>query len=226
MTDCISPLPVSRREARRLGRRECILSVAARSFLNYGYAGTTMSAIAAEMGGSKGTLWNHFPSKEELFAAVLDRATTEYRQRLSQILDPREDVVPTLRHFCISLLEKVTSSDAIALHRLVVSEAGRFPEMGKIFYDHAPRNTRALLTGYLEGAMQRGQLRACDPALAARALMTLAMSGCHQLLLWGLIETATADMVVSDADFAIDLFMDAHAVGTAAEAVRQPAQSG
>ena len=47
--------PCSRREARRLTRREAILDVAQASFMEYGYAGTTMSAIAAMLGGSKGT---------------------------------------------------------------------------------------------------------------------------------------------------------------------------
>jgi hypothetical protein len=51
----------SRREARRLSRREAILEVAERSFLEQGYAATTMSAIAAELGGSKGTLWSYLP---------------------------------------------------------------------------------------------------------------------------------------------------------------------
>ncbi|BAK66538.1 putative TetR family transcriptional regulator [Sphingobium sp. SYK-6] len=77
-----------RREARRLDRRDMILSVAQAYFLAHGYAGTTMSGIAAEVGGSKGTLWNHFPSKEELFTAVLLRATRAHRDHLAQILDP------------------------------------------------------------------------------------------------------------------------------------------
>ncbi|WP_340265620.1 TetR/AcrR family transcriptional regulator [Sphingobium mellinum] len=202
---------ISRREARRRDRRDAILAVAARSFLENGYAGTTMSGIAAELGGSKGTLWSYFPCKEALFAAVLDRMTTDYRQRLQEILDPGEEVADTLLHFCISLLEKVTSPDAIALHRLIASEAGRFPEMGHIFYQHAPLQTRTQLAAYIAGAIERGQLRTPDPALAARALMTLATSGCHQQLVWGLIDSAPADLIRADAVFATDMFMRAHA---------------
>lgn len=187
------------------------MAVAARSFMDSGYAGTTMSGIAATLGGSKGTLWNHFPSKEALFAAVLDRMTNDYRQRLQQILDPGEEVADTLRHFCVSLLEKVTSPDAIALHRLVSSEAGRFPEMGNIFYQHAPLQTRSHLAAYIAGATDRGQLSAPDPGMAARALMTLAMSGCHQQLVWGVIDVAPADLILADAVFATDMFMRAHA---------------
>ena len=61
-----------KREARKEERRLAILDVAKRSFLESGYSATSMSAISVELGGSKGTLWNYFPSKEELFAAVLE----------------------------------------------------------------------------------------------------------------------------------------------------------
>lgn len=211
MTDGPSPSAPGRREARRRDRREAILVVAARYFLDNGYAATTMSGIAAALGGSKGTLWSHFPSKEELFAAVLDHATTAYRARLSEILDPCGDLVPTLHRVALSLLDKVTSPDAIALHRLVMSEGGRFPEMSRIFFQMAPRHTRALLADFLSGAMARGQLRVADPMKAARVLMTLTMSGCHQLLLLGQIATPSPEQIEEDAAFSVDIFVRAYA---------------
>jgi TetR/AcrR family transcriptional regulator, mexJK operon transcriptional repressor len=62
-----SPIPsLSRREARPEVRREIILNVAMQSFLKHGYAGTTMSVIAETLGGSKGTLWSYYSSKEVL----------------------------------------------------------------------------------------------------------------------------------------------------------------
>jgi TetR/AcrR family transcriptional repressor of mexJK operon len=202
---------LTRREARRLDRRDAIVSVATQSFLKHGYAGTAMSGIAATMGGSKGTLWSHFPSKEELFAAVLDQATSEFRARLSQILDPCGDLEATLRSFCTSLLQKVTSPDAIALHRLVVAEAGRFPEMGRIFFDRVPRLTHALLADFLSGAMDRHLLRRDEPMLAARMLVAMCFSGCHHRLLLGLLDQATPELIAIDADRAIGPFLRAYA---------------
>ncbi len=201
---------MTRREVRRRDRREAILCVAGQSFLENGYAGTTMSGIAAALGGSKGTLWSHFPSKEELFSAVLEQATQAYRTQLSEILNPGEELIPTLRRVCVSLLTKITSPEAIALHRLVVAEVGRFPEMGRIFFDRAPRQSRMLVADFLAGAMDRGRLRKADPEMAARALMGLAVSGCHQLLLVGQIAAVTAEMIDADADFAADTFMRAY----------------
>lgn len=207
----IDPPPLSRREARRRDRRQMILAVAARSFLENGYAGTTMSGIAATLGGSKGTLWNYFPSKEELFAAVLDDANTAYRGQLAELLDPCGDLEPTLRRLGLNLLEKVTSPKAVALHRLVLSEAGRFPEMGAIFFEYVPKNTRRLIGDYLAQAMERGLLRRADPELAARTFTLLMLSGCHQLILLGQIERATAEQMETDVAFGLDCFMHAFA---------------
>lgn len=214
MTEPAPPL-LTRREARRRDRRKTILDVASRSFLEHGYAATTMSAIAAKLGGSKGTLWSYFPSKEALFEAFLDDATTAYREHLAEILDPAGDFVPTLRRLARNFLEKVTSPDSIALHRLVLSEADRFPEMGAIFYEHAPRHTRRLIMEFLERAMDRGVLRRADPEAAARIFMMLMLSGCHQLLLLGQIAQASPGKIEADIDLGLDCFLRAYAPDSA-----------
>lgn len=199
----------SRRAEQKQDRREAILTVASRSFLEHGYAGTTMSGVAATLGGSKGTLWNYFPSKEELFSAVIDHETAAFRARLSTILDPCGDLRETLLRFCTRLLERMTSPKAIALYRLVIAEAGRFPEMGRIFYDRAPRLTYGILGDFLEGAMERGQLTRDDPLAAARFLITLCMSGCHLQMLMGLLDEPSPEQVEADVERALDLFLSA-----------------
>lgn len=188
-----------------------MLDVAARSFLENGYAGTTMSAIAATLGGSKGTLWSYFPSKEELFGAVIGRVTEAFRAQLTLILNPGEgDLEATLRRFCREFLLKVTSPEAVALHRLVLAEAGRFPEMGRIFYDSAPFQTQRLLAGYLESAMERGALRRADALTAARQLIGLCMVGLHQQLTMGVMPRADGMVIREDVEHALDTFLKAY----------------
>lgn len=201
----------TKREARRQHRRDTILAVAQDYFLEHGYAGTTMSGIAAKLGGSKGTLWNHFPSKEELFAAVLQRATRTHHDQLVQILDPCGDLMPTLHRLCLTLLKKVTSPEAIALNRLIISEGTRFPEMSRIFFELAPHHTRLRVAEFLDGAMQRNQLRTADPFDAARALMALTMAGSHQQLLMGQLDHVSLAQMDVDARFALDVFLRAYA---------------
>lgn len=210
MEPICAPAP-GRREIRRQNRREAILDAAAHSFLENGYSGTTMSAIAAMLGGSKATLWSYFASKELLFAAVLDRATGEFQQELSLILKPDAPVGKALTDFCRQLLNKVTGAEAVALYRLVVGEASRFPEMGQIFFDRAPGRTRELLADYLAHAMEQGRLRRADPAAAAVEIAALCLGGCHMQLLLGVIERATPRMIELDASRTVETFMRAYA---------------
>lgn len=200
----------SRREKRRQTRRDAIVQVAAQYFLDHGYAGTTMSGIAGALGGSKGTLWSYFPSKEELFVAVLDRLTEDFRAQLSLILNPQNDLESALRRFCREFLVKVTSSEGIRLYRLVLSEAVRFPEIGRIFYDRGPKVTQEQLAGFLADAMERGLLLRDDPLRAAQNLTGLCLAGLRQNLLIGLTEALTPAEVDDEIDRAMTMFMRAY----------------
>lgn len=207
-TSCCPPL--TRREARREERREAILDVAAGYFLEHGYAATTMSGIAAALGGSKGTLWSYYASKELLFADVLERVTSEFRAQLSLALNPDEPVETGLRQFCSRYLARLTHPDGLALHRLVMGEVSRFPEVGRIFYERAPRRVHELLATFLERAMERGELRRADPLEASQFLTALCMARSHLKLLTGVAPVLSPDAAEADAEAAIDVFLRAY----------------
>jgi len=209
MQDTEEKLPHGKREARKQERREAILAIAARSFLEQGYAGTSMSAIAAELGGSKATLWSYFRSKEELFEAVLEDRTSAYRAEVETMLDPHGDLHVTLFRYCSSFIAKVTHPDSLALHRLVAAESGRFPEVGRIFYERAPRLTQLRLATFLEAHMVEGRLRRDDPLQTARALTYLCLGSQH-MMMWG---AAAPDplAIEAEASFATETFLRAFA---------------
>lgn len=206
-------LALGRREANRRNRREAILDIARSSFLEHGYDATTMSAIAASLGGSKGTLWSYFPCKEQLFAAVIDEATEAFQTQLPEILNPRDGVQIALARFCREYLQKVVSPDAIALQRTVIAASARLPEVGRIFHERALTRTRHRLAIFLREAMARGQLRSSDAMIAAHQLTQLCVSGCHQLLLLRLIDDVTPEDIGRDVERAMDTFMRAFAAG-------------
>lgn len=209
MTRLSSPKK-SRREANREDRRDAILAVAWKSFLEHGYAATSMSAIAAELGGSKATLWNYFPSKEELFAAVIGQRTESYRALLTEILKPVGCVETTLANVSRSLLRKACSSESIALHRLVVGESNRFPELGRIFYERGPRMTTELLTDYVARSMSRRELRQDDPGTACKTFITLCIHSCQQRQLLGLMEPLTDEQIEDETARTVSIFMRAY----------------
>ena len=123
---------LSSRETRRESRRDKILDVAEAQFMKFGYAGTAMSNIVNELGGSKGTLWSYFPSKYSLFTAVVDRASSIFRDTLKTSLDTGEDIETVLLDFCRKYIKKITLEKSLELYRLIIGESIRFPEIGTI----------------------------------------------------------------------------------------------
>lgn len=185
--------PLGRRAARKADRRRAILDVAERSFLERGYADTSMSTIAAELGGSKTTLWTYFRSKEELFAAVLDSKIADFQQALDEALIPSGGTEAALTRFGGVLLRKILMPGSVALHRLIVAEAGRFPTIGEAFALRGPDRMRTRLCRYMEEEMAAGRLRQGDPASAARQFIALCQAGCYLDRLWRPCCAATAD---------------------------------
>jgi AcrR family transcriptional regulator len=198
-----------RREARREERRCAILAIAQRHFQELGYGGTTMSGIAAELGGSKGTLWAYFPSKEELFAAVLDSWIEQY----APMREPRagEDLRETLVAYCIDFLKIMLTPEVTALYRLVIAEAPRFPELGRIFFDRAPRRRQQMLAHLLDAEIAGGRLVPHDTLTASAQLHHSCLFRLFMHNLWGLDPDLSPDRIAKDAQAAVALFLDGYA---------------
>ena len=145
-----------------------------------------------------------------LFAAVIERASESFRAQIAAILRPDKALDVALHDVCCEQLRKVTSPDAIALHRLVAGAAGRFPEVGRIFYENAPRLTQRLIADYLEQAMARGLLRRADPLRAAQHLHALCMSRSYQQHLLGVIDDVTPEMIEADVASALETFVSGY----------------
>lgn len=189
-------------------RRKAFIDVARELFFARGYAGTTMSSIAGKVGGSKTTLWTYFPSKEMLFAAVVDDIADGYGSALQVDLRVDAPVRDVLRQFAEALIHTLTSPPILALQRLVIGEAQRFPHLARTFYDRGPRRGKARLAAWMAEKMARGELRQGDPLRAARQFSGLCQSGTFQFAIFNLPEARNIDPVRCHAeiDAAIDSF--------------------
>lgn len=175
----------SRRELRKQDRRQAIVAAARCSFLEHGYAATSMSGLLKVLGGSKATLWAYFPTKEELFAAVIEELAADFRAELKDALALDRPLEPTLVTFCTALLNKISAPENVAIWRLVVAESGRFPELGQIFYERAVKGTQSLLAEYLAHQIAGGHLIDGDPVEMAEGIC--GMCTYHQnRALWGM----------------------------------------
>lgn len=192
-------------------RRQAFIDTARDAFFARGYGETSMSSIAAKVGGSKTTLWTYFPSKEELFAAVVDDIVRQFSHALTVELPEDAPVEDALRRFATAMMATILSPPVIALHRVVTGEVHRFPELGATFYQRGPKKGKERLGGYIAAAMADGRLRPGDPMVAARQFSSLCQSGCFHEILLSIEGFTGADRIAGDIEAAIDTFLRAWA---------------
>ena len=176
----------SQREKSKAKRRAAIIDVAKRSFLENGYNNTTMSAISQQMGGSKGTLWSYFTTKEELFAAVVDSLAAAFQSFMGVALDTNKDMHTALTSFCETFIERISRPEAIAIQRMIVSQAERVPEVAHIFYDHGPAINHATVASFLKKQMSAGVIPHDNPDEAAKMLLDLCTAGYHDRVFYSI----------------------------------------
>lgn len=184
-------------------KRAAIVAAAREEFFAHGYGATAMSAIAARVGGSKTTLWTYFPSKHELFAAVVDDAVERFGAALDVPLSSDLALEDALRSFAQGLMSIVGAPEILELHRIVMGEAGRFPELGTLFFERGPKRGKAKLAAYLATAMADGRVKPGDTQIAARQFASLCQAGLHQDRLWGLVQGNDDARLKADIDAAI-----------------------
>jgi TetR/AcrR family transcriptional repressor of mexJK operon len=160
-------------------KAESILEAARRAFLAGGFGAVSMDAIARAAGASKATLYAYFSSKEELFGAVVAREGERYFCGFSaRELDPR-DVEKSLNEIAQRFLELVLSPDAVAVNRITIAEAMRFPQLGDVFWRAGPERTRTQIEAFLRRADEAGTLSVADPKLAAEQFISLMRGDFH-----------------------------------------------
>jgi len=194
------------------GKRRAILQVAHDVFLAQGYAATSMSEIAARLGGSKGTLYNYFRSKEELFSAFMsDVCVGQAAIYFDPVMKSVEgkSVRESLIDIGVSLLEFLLLEDIIAVHRLVVAEADRFPELGRLFYEAGPHRGEVRFTEYFRQAMAAGRIPEDDPKVVGQRLKDLVMSDVYLRRLWGVAGDLDATTLRAHVTQSVDIFLRA-----------------
>lgn len=169
-----------RREARKRERRALIIAAARDAFLTSGYAGMSMSGLLQTLGGSKSTLWGYFPSKEDLFAAVLEDVAANLHAELVGIFGSEPVLDLGIRNFNRAFLATLETPDSVAIWRLIVAESGRFPELGRLFHERAAQYPERLLIEFLQRFIGN-ELRDEEPREMAEFLTGLCASYINRL---------------------------------------------
>lgn len=130
--------PTVTERARRL---DDILDAAVRLFVDEGFEPVTLDRIAAAAHVTKRTIYTYLGDRTEVFLAAVERLS-ERTLHEAQPADGLEQLAPKIVH-------ALHSDDAIGLHRLVIAESRRFPELAERFYDRGPRRYIAAIDARL-----------------------------------------------------------------------------
>ncbi|MBI3437106.1 MAG: TetR/AcrR family transcriptional regulator [Proteobacteria bacterium] len=204
-------LPAKKARGGDAERRAAIMDCAEDIFLEEGFQAASMSAIAARLGGSKGTLYNYFESKDDLFVACVARHCEELHEAMSSLLVEGSDLRETLTEMGRRYVEFVSSDATVAKFRMVVAEADRVPDMARAFYETGPARGVARLSGYLERAMDQGRLRKADPARAAQHFLALCQNRLSKSRLCNYEAAPSKKLIARDVDEAVHIFLAGYA---------------
>ena len=192
-------------------KRDAILRIALDAFLTEGYAATSMSGIAAKVGGSKATLYNYFSSKEELFSAVIGEKCQDFHHQLFESEPHVADIRTALNRIGERLIRLVLSDEKIAIYRLITAETARFPELGRAFYRSGPERGKKFMAEYFDRAVAEGKLRPGDTMTMAIHFFDLCKGELHQRRLWNVTDRISDDEIAQNAERAINIFLAAYA---------------
>lgn len=160
-------------------KRQAILDGATRMFLTHGYRNASMEKIAQAAPVSKATLYNHFDSKNALFAAVISERCASLLQTMTQVTVKSDGVESNLTKIASAAVELIFSEEALAIYRLVVAESPDFPELGQLFYQSGPQTVLTQLEDYFRQLNAEGCFHIADPVFAADAFFSMLKGDLH-----------------------------------------------
>lgn len=175
-------------------RRRDILLAGKKVFFQSGYQLASVDRIAEVAGTTKRTVYDHFGSKEALFAEVIAFAGEQFVGLLPNADDLPEAAAEGLRVFAARLAALVGGPDSLRFQRLVIAEAERHAAMGRALYETAILGAERVLARYLDACVERGALKPHDTAAAARIVLDVATSGPRLRGLLAMTD-AEADMI-------------------------------
>lgn len=152
-----------------------VLKAATSVFLAHGFSAATTDMIQREAGVSKATMYACFPSKEAIFEAVIERECAAMAEAIQAIQTAPGNITKMLTELGMSYLKFVLSPTALALYRIVVAEAPRFPELGRRFYLNGSRVVSSMVVGRLSEAAQAGEINIQSVGLDAAASLFISM---------------------------------------------------
>jgi AcrR family transcriptional regulator len=164
--------PKPRWQRRKDARPEEIISAALEVFADRGFAATTLEDIARKAGVTKGTIYLYFENKEALFKALI-------RGTIVPVIAKGEAIAQAFTGSARDLFEKlvreywrlVGETSLSSIPRLMIAEAGNFPQLARFYYQEVITRGHRLMAGVLERGIKAGEFKKVDLAVATKLAM-------------------------------------------------------
>ncbi|QSX34350.1 TetR/AcrR family transcriptional regulator [Shewanella avicenniae] len=188
-------------------KRQAIIEIAKEAFFNQGFEKTSMSYISQQLGGSKATLYNYFSSKDEIFYAVMESSATEQIANAFHSLNQAKDIRSSMLEFGINYLDSILTPEIMAIHRMVMAEAGK-SELGKKFYEKGPKQGWDNVCRFLASRIASNELRVdIEPWHAAMQFKGLLEAELVMPYSLGAIGKPSAKRIREIVESAVDAFL-------------------
>jgi TetR/AcrR family transcriptional regulator of autoinduction and epiphytic fitness len=153
-------------------KREAIILAAIAEFRANGFEVTSMDKIAATAGVSKRTVYNHFPSKEELFAEILNQLWTRISEELTVTYSADQPLREQLRQMLLAKLQMMADDNFLGLARVAIAATIHSPERAQDMVARMGEREEGL-TVWIRAAQADGRLKVVDPEFAAHQMQGL-----------------------------------------------------
>lgn len=153
----------AKRERRKEARPGELLDAALDLFVEKGFAATRAEEVAARAGVSKGTLFLYFQSKEELLKAVVRENISGRFKEWNDEFERFEGTTAEMLAYCMTVWwERVGATRASGITKLMMSEAGNFPEITAFYQQEVILPGQALIRRIMQRGIDRGEFRPMD----------------------------------------------------------------
>jgi len=157
---------------RKEARPAEIVAAALEVFAEKGFASAKLDDIAARAGVSKGALYLYFETKQDLFTAVVREAVLPNIAVIEAAIRGADVPFATTVRMLLGRVGDVASTTPLgAVAKMVIGESRNFPDLAKVWHDEVVSRALAILTGVVERAQTKGEVRAGDPRLHAFSII-------------------------------------------------------
>lgn len=163
-----------RRERRKEARPGELLDAALDLFVDKGFAATRMDEVATRAGVSKGTVFLYYPSKEELFKAVVRQTISGRFQEWTEEFEHFDgSSAELLTHAMLRWWDRVGATKASGISKLMMSEGCNFPEIAEFFHQEVVQPGHAILSHVIARGIQRGEFRPVNVDHAVQGVISI-----------------------------------------------------